>query len=718
VDAVKGLRTAGLLATASLCLAAVPGGGATPRRAITPDDIARILTVTSPDIAPDGNWVAYTVGGTDLATDKPTSHIWMTSWDGTRSVQLTGRPKESESRPRFSPDGRAIAFISGRGEAHDDDQLWVLDRAGGEGKQLSGITGSVVDFAWSPDSRTIALVLADRDPDEKANAAASAATASPAAPGGEVPAATGPGAGAAVTATTAAATAKDDKPPKPIVIDRFHFKRDVDGYLGKRRNRIWLYDIAAGRAHRLTTGGFDEGLPAWSPDGRRLVFTSNRAADPDRGYDSNLYLADVAPQPVEPRRLTKFAGADNWVDLGSYPAWSPDGRSIAYVQGGPIELIAYGTHHVAVVGSNGGNERVVTVALDRNVQDPLWSTDGRTLSFLVEDDGAVRLDTVSVTGGAVARRIGGFRTLSSPVAGPRGRIAVLASTPAAPAELFAVEGKTLRQLTRHNDAWLASVVVNPVAATSFRSADGTEVHGFVTTPKATTPGPRAAVLFNHGGPQSQFSAEFDTTAQILAARGYVVVSSNPRGSTGRGQDYGKAIYAAWGSVDVADALAAVDDAVARKLADPARLGVAGWSYGGMLTNYIIASDQRFKAAISGASIGNILAGYGTDQYINDYETELGTPWQHPDVWMKVSYPFFHNERISTPTLFMAGDKDFNVPLLNSEQMYQALRSRNVATELVVYPGEFHGLKRPSFLKDRMQRWLAWFDARLLPGPAQ
>ncbi len=156
----------------------------------------------------------------------------------------------------------------------------------------------------------------------------------------------------------------------------------------------------------------------------------------------------------------------------------------------------------------------------------------------------------------------------------------------------------------------------------------------------------------------------------------------------------------------------MDDAVARGVADPNRLVVGGWNYGGILTNYLIASDKRFKAAVSGASISNVLAGYGTDQYALDYETELGRPWENPSVWMKLSYPFYQNGRITTPTLFMAGDKDFNVPLQNSEQMYQALRSRSIDTGLIIYPGQFHGLTRPSFLKDRMERWLAWYDNHL------
>ena len=159
-------------------------------------------------------------------------------------------------------------------------------------------------------------------------------------------------------------------------------------------------------------------------------------------------------------------------------------------------------------------------------------------------------------------------------------------------------------------------------------------------------------------------------------------------------------------------LAAVDDAVSRGVADPNRLGIGGWSYGGMLTNYTIARDKRFKAATSGASISNILAGYGTDQYIRDYEMELGKPWEKLDTWMKVSYPFYQVDRIVTPTLFLAGEKDFNVPLLNSEQMYQALQSKGVETQLIIYPGQFHGLNRPSFIRDRMQRYLDWYASRL------
>ena len=213
---------------------------------------------------------------------------------------------------------------------------------------------------------------------------------------------------------------------------------------------------------------------------------------------------------------------------------------------------------------------------------------------------------------------------------------------------------------------------------------------------------------------SQFAYRFDFSFQLFAARGYVVVAANPRGSSGRGEQFSSAIFADWGNKDAQDVLAAIDYAVAQGWADPGRLGVGGWSYGGILTNYVIGQDRRFKAAVSGASASNILAGFGTDQYVREYEAELGPPWRSPATWVKLSSPFLHADRIATPTLFLCGDKDFNVPLLNSEQMYQALRSLGVATQLVIYPDQYHDIRRLSFRRDRLERYLAWYDKYVKP----
>lgn len=675
-----GASVGALLSVLSLSSA---GGAAAAAHPITSDDIARIKGVSSPAVDPSGDWVAYVVRSIDTEADKSVSHVWMSRWDGSASVQLTGRPKESESTPRWSPDGKSLAFISSRGDAHEEDRVWILPRGGGEAMQLPGLKGSVEDVVWSPDSRFLALIVHDPDPDAAEDDK------------GE----------------------KGEKKPKPIVISRFKFMEDTEGFLRTDRSRLWLYDIAAGKATRLTTGDFDEALPSFSPDGKTVAFASNRGPDPDRTYDHNLYTVPVGPTATEPKALTTYPGEDVSPDWGSYPAWSPDGREIAYLQGGPVELFSYGVRKLAVVSAAGGAPRILTATLDRNVSHPAWSADGKTLSFTVEDDRAEIIASIPAAGGKVTPVIGGRRVFREFSTGGKGHTAVLLSRPDAPTEVYALDrtgkGAEVRALSKQNDAWLATVEVAKTTETSFTSKDGTEVHGFMVLPPHARAGEKLpTMLYNHGGPQAQFDDEFDLIRQILAAHGYAVVSSNPRGSTGRGEAYAKAIYAEWGFKDVTDALAAVDDAVARGIADPDRLAVGGWSYGGMLTNYVIATDTRFKAAVSGASIANIIAGYGTDQYIRDYEMELGRPWEHPDVWAKISFPFLHNDRIRTPTLFMVGDKDMNVPMTNSEQMYQALRSRGLDTGLIIYPGEFHGLRRPSFLKDRMDRWVAWYDAHL------
>ena len=225
------------------------------------------------------------------------------------------------------------------------------------------------------------------------------------------------------------------------------------------------------------------------------------------------------------------------------------------------------------------------------------------------------------------------------------------------------------------------------------------------------------MLYIHGGPNGQDDYSFDATREILAAHGYAVLQINYRGSSGRGSKYQKAIYADWGNLEVVDLLAGVDGVIKAGIADPDRLGICGWSYGGILTDYTIASDTRFKAAISGASSALQLTMYGVDQYIVQYDAEMGQPWKHQDLWLKVSYPFFHADRIKTPTLYMGGDKDFNVPLVGAEQMYQALRSNGIESQLVIYPGQHHGITMPSYQRDRLERWVGWFDAHLKPGGA-
>jgi len=224
-------------------------------------------------------------------------------------------------------------------------------------------------------------------------------------------------------------------------------------------------------------------------------------------------------------------------------------------------------------------------------------------------------------------------------------------------------------------------------------------------------------LMIHGGPNGQDEYVWDFQREFLAAHGYVVLAVNYRGSSGRGHAYQKAIFADWGHLEVVDLLGAVDEAIRQGVADPARLGIGGWSYGGISTNYTIATDPRFKAAVSGAGSSMQFSMYGHDQYAVQYDNEMGPPWKTPEVWTRVSYPFLHADRIKTPTLFLGGEKDFNVPIAGGEQMYQALRSLGVPTELVIYPGQFHSLTVPSYQRDRLQRTVDWFTRYLQPPAA-
>ncbi len=647
-------------------------------RPIQPEDFAALHDVGDPQLSPDGAWIVYTVKTTDLAKDKRPSNLWLVNYDGTVSRQLTFGDN-GQSHPRWSPDGRSIAFLSSRGDDDEDTQLWLLPRDGGEAEKLTNQKGGIDDFAWAPDSKRLVLVIRDADP--------------------------------------RAAAAKEKKTVPPLVIDRYQFKKDEDGYLTERYSHLYVFDLAKHQTVALTSGRHDDLLPAWSPDGHAIAFVTKRSDDPDRTENWDIYV--IAPEPGAPeRQLTTSPEADahpDWWD--SAPAWSPDSQWIAYLHGADPKKIEYAANTLAIIPAAGGTPKILTPDLDRNLHAPHFTADGQAVLALVEDDGAQNLMRFPVDDTASTRLTTGLRTLKSfDLAGDH--FIALQSTPDRPYEIFAIENHgEARALTRQNNALLAELRVAPTEAARFHSADGTEVHGFIVHPAVP---PAAAVkppalLRPHGGPQAQYSAEFNLEAQIFAARGYTVILPNPRGSTGRGTAYALGIYAAWGSVDVQDDLAAVDDAIARGLADPDRLGVGGWSYGGMSTNYLIASTTRFKAATSGASIANILAGYGTDEYIRDYENELGSPWKNPDAWQRISYPYFHADRIKTPTLFLGGDADFNVPLLNGEQMYQTLRTLGVPTELVIYPGQFHRLTKPSYIIDRYRRYLDWY-AKYIPAP--
>jgi len=603
-----------------------------------PADLARLAAVGEPAFAPDGESIVYTVTVTNATEDKQQSDLWRVGYDGQDRTQVTSTPKHDEWAPAWSPDGRWLAFLSDRGDDDAQTQVWAMPAGGGEARVLTNLPGGVDGFQWSPDSQRLAVIATD-----------------PERPAG---------------------TPKPKNPP-PIVTGRWQFKKDVDGYLDARRSHLYVHDVARSESTQITSGDHDEALPAWSPDGKQIAYVTRRGGEPDRHSNFDIYLVEPRAGATE-RRLTTFDGADNDPDLESPISWSPDGRQLAFVQGGEDKWIYYAPNQLAIVDVATGRTRV-PAPIDRWFTQPRWSPDGRSVLALIEQSRVVNLSRIEVASGKVTPLTTGPRYDAGFALSPQGRIVVLGGGDVTPYELAALEKGALRPLGSHNE-WLAQKKLVRFDDISFKSADGTSIDGFVVKPPDYVPGRRyPTILRIHGGPVYQFSHEFMPDWQAYAARGFVVVAAG--------------------------------------IADPERLGVGGRSYGGILTNYVIASDARFKAAVSGAGASNWAALYGHDMYSREYELELGTPWVQREAWERVSYPFLHADRIRTPTLFYCAEQDFNVPCNGSEQMYQALRSLGVPSQLVVYPGENHALEVPSYLQHRLQTLLGWNENFLLPNPA-
>lgn len=665
------LRTKTLLACALLGLVApYAHGAAAPHEGFGPDDLARLAHVAEPALSPDGAQVAYSVTVTNAEEDLQQSDLWRVSFDGRERVQLTFTPTHDEWAPAWSPDGRTLAFLSDRGDEDAQTQVWAMPTTGGEARALTQLPGGVSDFAWSPDGRRMIVVAAD-----------------PSRPPG---------------------TPKP-KRPSPIVAERYLFKEDVTGYLGTRRDHLYLLELDSDAVEQLTRGDYDDRLPAWSPDGRQVVFVTRRGPDADRRFGFDLYLIEPRAGATE-RRLASVDGTEDDTDTGARPQWSPDGRRIAFRQGAEDKWIYYAPMQLAIIDAATGAVSM-PARLDRWIYQPRWSGDGRSILALVEESRETHLARIDLASGRATALTTGPRFDAGFDVARNGRVVVLGGDDVTPYALAAIDPgrRALRPLASHNE-WLAQRRLVRYEDITFRAKDGTTIDGFVVKPHDYEPGRRyPTILRIHGGPVYQFSHEFMPDWQAYAARGYVVVAANPRGSSGRGFDFARAIYADWGNKDTQDVLAAVDHVLAAGLADPDHLGVGGRSYGGILTNYVIASDGRFKAAVSGAGASHFAALYGHDMYTREYEFELGVPWRDREAYERLSYPFFHADRIRTPTLFYCTGLDFNVPCQGSEQMYQALRSLDVPTQLVVYPGEHHALKVPSYLRDRLQRLLDWYD---------
>ncbi len=690
-----------LLAALVLSPSASPQVSSTSPRPITIDDYFQILGVHDPQLSPDGRRVAYAVDKSSLKTDKNETRIWMVPTSGGEPLPMTAEGLSS-SHPRWSPDGKYLAFLSERGDSQT--QVWLLNRLGGEAQQLTDTVQDVEDFSWSPDSRRLVLVLRDPSPEELAAAKEKSPSGAHSS-------------GVSDDDSQDDAKDKKSKTKKPWVIDRLQFKLDEVGYLDRRRTHLYVFDLSKKFLIQLTSGDFDDSEPAWSPDSKLLAFTSNRSMpDPDLTYNSDIWVVSAA-NTDKGTHLTQVT-TNPGIDMS--PTWSPDGKSIAYVTTLDPKLFDYATRHLAVSPATGGPAKVLTLSLDRMVISPHFSADGKRIYFIVDSDGTQNLAEINFGDGQQgARPIPGRVMVSaySVGGGASGNIAAQIATIDRPDEIYTLINGNLTQLTHVNDALFSQLKLSTGEYVHFKSKDGTPLSGYLYKPLDFVSGKKyPTLLIPHGGPQWAYYAEFSHLAQLYAATGYAVLFPNPRGSTGYGQDFCKAIYADWGNKDFHDDMAMVDYAIEKGIADPEKLGVGGWSYGGISTDFIITQTTRFKAAISGAGAAEFSSLYGHDQYQKDYESELGLPWVSPAIWDHVS-PFRNVAKVSTPTLFLGGSIDANVPILGGEQMYQALKRLGVPTELVVYPDEFHEFAVPSHIQDRLQRDLAWYAHFVKGAPA-
>lgn len=666
------------LPAAILLLVAIPAWsqGDNAGDLLSVDDVMALRWTSEPSISPRGEWIAYTVYRHDMEADEPSTQLFMVSADGSEVLQLTA-DDYSASTPRWSPGGRYIGFLAAKGDEDEPaTQVWTLDTRGGDAQPYTAIDQGVEDFLWSPDGTRMLLVIRDKSANDLAKEAAEEA-------------------------------GKEAK-PLPFVIDRLQFKRDGVPYLDRSRTHLYIVDGRVVEPLQLTFGDYDDAEPAFSHDGSVIAFTSNRTDEPDSNSNSDIWvvsaLGDEAGRTA--RRLTSNPGTDY------SPAWSNDGKSIAYVSVTEPDLIWYATNHLAIVPAAGGEETVLTRELDRNVLSPRFAPDDRSILFLLEDSAEQQLARFVLRSGRVERLVRGELAIYEYSLDDSGNAAMLLNTLAMPGEVFLWKNGSTRQLTQTNDAVLGERRLGEVRNVTVQGTDGTDVEAFIYLPPDYQPGRRyPAILHIHGGPVAQYDFFFEEFAHLYAAAGYVAILANPRGSSGYGQDFSAAIFADWGVRDFADVMAVVDYAISQGYADPERLGVGGWSYGGILTNYVITKTDRFAAAISGASEVNYLANYGHDHYQLEWETELGLPWEHRDTWERIS-PYNNVDKITTPTLVIGGKEDWNVPIQNSEQLYQALRRRGIPTQLVVYPDEPHSISRPGFRKDRFERFLGWYDRYL------
>jgi dipeptidyl aminopeptidase/acylaminoacyl peptidase len=642
---------------------------------VQPSDIYELRWADDPRISPDGQKVAFVSWGIDRDENDYTASIWLVPVDGSDKPRQLTRGEKIDASPRWSPDGSRLAFVSNRDTKAR--QLYVLPVDGGEPLQLTELDEDASEVVWAPDGTRLAFSSRVRD---------------------------------------SAYEEEDERKRRPRRFERLQYKLDDEGWTGDRRRHLFVVAAdGSGEPVQLTAGDFEDQNPAWSPDGCRIAFASSRRERWDVEWLRDIMIVDA--QGGEPER---FNSEDGWHEA---PSWSPDGSTIAcrFAPGG-FDSPRHG--QIAVLDPATGERRILTESLDRNcapypeIREPVW--DGGAVLFVLEDSGYNPLYRVPADGSATPEPVLGRDVWVTAFDCVGGQVVYAATTPTTLPEVYSGE-------SRLTEIGTAVETSEPERFTA-TSADGSEVEAWIMRPIGFENGRRYPVLLNvHGGPFSQYGDRFFDEFQVYAGAGYVVVYSNPRGSSGYSEAWGRAIRGpigegtGWGSVDYEDVMAVVDEALDRfDFCDPERLGVLGGSYGGFMTSWIVSHTDRFKAACSERSVNNFLLEGGSADLGWAFKAIVGEYWfRAPEVYLDLS-PSKYAENITTPLLILHSENDLRCPFGHAEDLFAILRILGRDVEFVLFPAESHNLSRSGSPAHRVMRFgaiLDWFERKLL-GPAR
>ncbi len=629
------------------------------KKLLTAQDALRIAGVGGPRISPDGTCVAYTVSEIPKFDKdkewKSATQVWTVPVSGGAPRQFT-RGEKNATAPEWSPDGKQLAFLTDR-EKDGERQVWMAWADGGEAWQLTSHKGGVSGFRFSPDGKKLLLSATDQP-------------------------------------------SKDEEDRKKVKDDTLVIDRDI------KMTHLWLWDIEKKDEKRLTEGAYTTSDARWSPDGARIAYVTNPTPKADDGDLTDIWLLTVASG--EKKQLVENAGPDQ------SPRWSPDGKWIAYAMaesaGGVKQT------HMNVVSAEGGTPRRLTANFELDAGAPVWSRDGKTIYFSTNVRESVELYSSEVATGVV-RQIsnrGGVTGIAEISADGTTIVGTLAGSKI-PSEVYKsnMNFTSFNVLTEHNK-WLREYALADSEVVKWKSTDGTEIEGVLTKPVGYEAGRKYPFLVNpHGGPTGASLNSWNSTAQVMAANGYVVLQPNFRGSTGRGEKFAAANKNTWGKGDYEDCMTGVEFAVQQGWADTDRLGALGWSYGGYMTFWMLTQTDRFKAVSPGAGLTNIYSMYSQ----NDIQRYLrwffgdGSPWENTDLYWDRS-PMKYVKNVKTPTMILHGQQDTRVPIAQAQEFYRALLERNVPVEFVVFPREGHGFTEPRHQMDRIRRYLSFFGKYL------